>query len=633
MDLTRGLLAVLRGCHLMALASLFGTLVSLALVAPTGLGEAGAGATRARARLVRLAYWSNGVALLIGAAWLLLQGAIIAGTTSIGASLVALVTVLHTMQFGHVVLVRFGLLLIAFPLFGARSWRLAAALVLVGAALALQGGVGHAGAAGGSAGASLLLSEALHLLAAGAWLGGLVPLFLLVDALPPRAGAICCHNFTPVGMSAVLLIAGTALVQASQLIGGLGGLFGTLYGRTALLKVGVFAALLLLAAVNRLVLTDRLRDSGDAVGLRLLRLSLAVEAVLGMMVILLAAFLASDVPGTHETPIWPFSRQPSLELVFDPDGRGLLLDAALPILICGACILVGWFWRPAFWPSLAAFVITLVLSTGKVASLLTVEAYPTTFAASPTELANSSIVHGAALFAVHCAMCHGTNAQGDGPAAKSLPVLPADLTAPHFWAHTEGDLFWFISHGMAAPSGALAMPAFDGRLSTGDRWALIDFLKANNAGASMRTTGQWRQPTPLPQFDAICPDGSAINLDDLRGRAVRVIAGTEGSPPPETHEPNLATIVLARDGKLKPAGPACVTIEPTTWDAFAILLGLSPETLTGTQALADRNGWLRARWRPGDLADWTDPQTFTAVIRDIAAHPLAISGGGGHAHH
>jgi mono/diheme cytochrome c family protein len=31
-------------------------------------------------------------------------------------------------------------------------------------------------------------------------------------------------------------------------------------------------------------------------------------------------------------------------------------------------------------------------------------------------------------FATHCAVCHGTDAHGDGPAAKALRTPPADLT-------------------------------------------------------------------------------------------------------------------------------------------------------------------------------------------------------------
>jgi mono/diheme cytochrome c family protein len=228
-----------------------------------------------------------------------------------------------------------------------------------------------------------------------------------------------------------------------------------------------------------------------------------------------------------------------------------------PSLIAGVLVLAGRFWRPIFWPALAGLAVTLVFVVPSMASLLSVDAYPTTFVTSPTEFADSSIMHGASLFAANCTGCHGADAKGDGPAAKTLPVPPADLTAPHFWGHTDGDLFWYISHGLDAPSGAPAMPAFAGVLSSGDIWALIDFLKANNAGYSMRTAGSWSQPIQMPQFDAVCADGSAIDLDDLR-----------------------------------------------------------------------------ARWRPGDPGDWSNhPQALATVIRDIAAHPLAVAAGGGHAHH
>jgi len=634
MDAQAIILASLRGGHLLALASLFGTLVSLALVAPAGLREAGLAAAPARQSLVRLARWSDLLALLIGIGWLVLQSAVIAGATSIEATPAALVTVLRNTQFGHLVLLRLVLSLAAFPLLRARGWRLAAALVLTGAALAMQGGVGHAGATGGTVGEVLLVSEALHLLAAGAWLGGLLPLFLLVGALPPRAASTACQSFTPVGLCAVLLIACTAVVQAWQLIGGLGPLFGTAYGRTALLKLGLFLLLLVLAVVNRFVLTERLHRSGQPVTSRLQRTSLTVEAVLGALVILVAAFLASGTPATHETPIWPFSRQPSLELLSDPFGRILLLRTIAPSLITAALVVVGRFWRPILWPALAAFVVTLVFVVPNLVPLLTVDAYPTTFVTSPTEFAAGSIMHGQALFTAKCASCHGADARGDGPAAKSLPVPPSDLTAPHFWGHTEGDLYWYISHGIDAPSGAPAMPPFGTALSSGDIWALIDFLKAHNAGYSMRTTGRWSQPIQVPQFDAICTDGSAIDLDDLRGQVLHIIAASGGvSPPPAPAGVTVAAILLARDRSVKPVGTACVTVEQSAWDAFAMLLGVAPDSLAGTQVLADQNGWLRARWRPGDPGDWTDSRVLAAVIRDIASHPLAVAAGGGHAHH
>ena len=627
-------LASLRGAHLLVLASLVGTLVSLTLVAPAGLREAGAAGASARRTLVGLARCSDALALLIGLAWLYVESATIAGTVTIGDTLAAIMTVGRDTQFGHVVLLRFVLLLSALPLLGKRGWRLWAALLLSGAALAIQGGMGHAGSTPGGAGGVLLVSEGLHLLAAGAWLGGLLPLFLLVGSLPPRAAATSCENFTPVGLSAVLLIACTAVVQALQLIGGLGALFGTSYGRIALLKLGIFLLLLLFAIVNRVVLTGRLHDTGRPVTARLLRTSIAIEIVLGVLVIVVAAFLASNMPATHETPVWPFSRRPSLELLYDPDGRVLLTQAALPSAIAAVLVLAGRLWRFLFWPALAAFAITLVFVVPNLALLLSIEAYPTTFATSPTEFADSSITHGAALFSANCAICHGADGRGDGLSAKSLPVPPADLTAPHFWGHTEGDLYWFISHGMTAPDGTIAMPPFGGTLSSDKIWALIDYLKAHNAGYGMRTSGRWDHPIPLPQFDAICADGSAIDQDDLRNRVVHVIAATETVvPPPPPAGISVATVVLARDHKVKPAGSACVTVEPTTWDAFAILMGEPSDALAGFEALADQNGWLRRRWHPGDAPSWTDPQVLDRAIRRLAAHPLAIGADGVHAHH
>ena len=86
-------------------------------------------------------------------------------------------------------------------------------------------------------------------------------------------------------------------------------------------------------------------------------------------------------------------------------------------------------------------------------------AYPTSFYAPAEPYAAASIEHGARLYAGNCALCHGAGGKGDGPAAAALTVRPADLTEPHLFAHTEGDLFWWVSHGKA--NGV--MPGFDKR--------------------------------------------------------------------------------------------------------------------------------------------------------------------------
>src|ERR1700733_3566049 len=141
MDRSEVVLVLLRGCHLVALASLFGTLVSLTLVAPAGLLEAGNAATVARERLLRLAILSCGLALLTGVGWAMSQAAIIAGATSIGGMFQAVASVLPATRFGHAVLVRFALLLVVLTLLGRRLVWLA--MVLAGIALAMQGVMGH----------------------------------------------------------------------------------------------------------------------------------------------------------------------------------------------------------------------------------------------------------------------------------------------------------------------------------------------------------------------------------------------------------------------------------------------------------------------------------------------------------
>ena len=89
------------------------------------------------------------------------------------------------------------------------------------------------------------------------------------------------------------------------------------------------------------------------------------------------------------------------------------------------CLVLGWVaMRPAIMP-----------------------AYPTTFFAPAEPYASPSVERGAHLYVENCALCHGAGGKGDGPAAAPLTVRPADLTAPHLFAHTDGDLFWWVSRG------------------------------------------------------------------------------------------------------------------------------------------------------------------------------------------
>jgi putative copper export protein/mono/diheme cytochrome c family protein len=620
MTATAIIATTLRGVHVTALVSLFGTLLFITVLADD---------VRLLRVLRRVARISAVCALLAGLAWLIVESSLIAGADSVAATLRAAPVVAFQTHYGRWFVVRCALLAVVVVLPFGRRAALVIALALAGVVLALQPLLGHAGAIGGVGGAELIASETLHLLAAGAWLGGLLPLFIAVRMLPHEGAATACRGFTPIGLAAVLLLAGTAVVQVVELMGGLPGLFGTSYGHVALVKLALFFVLLSLAGLNRLVLTERLARDPSGAAQWHMSLSILCEAVLGVAVIVAAGLLASLTPGTHEQPVWPFPWRPSMAAFEDPSlRRGLILalvTAGIGIVAAVAGLIWRRFRREAFFSGL----VILVLALSELNPLF-IEAYPTSFFTSPTEFAATAIVHGAKLFVANCAICHGLDARGDGMAAKSLPVPPADLTAEHLWMHNDGELYWYVAHGAHTSSGGAAMPGFEGTLSSEAIWDLIDYLHAHNAGESMRLTRKWSHPLPVPQFDAVCPNGREVDLDDLRGKVLRIVADSDE----EQSEPNVdaSTIFLVRHHTAKANRAACVNAEPEAWVAFAIILGRSPDDLAGWTMLADQNAWLRAAWHPGEADDWNDPRVLTAVIRNIMTHPLVIVGASGHVH-
>lgn len=489
---------LVRGVHVAALLSLFGTLIFVAVMAE-GLRDA----ARLRGILHRLIRVSAACALLAGVAWLAMESAVIAGADNVSTTMQALPVVALRTQYGQWFVLRCVLLIVLLVMPLSRRVGFVAAILLAGIALAVQPLLGHAGAMGGNVGRELIASEIVHLAAAGAWLGGLLPLFIAVSFLPHEDAARMCCNFTPIGLSAVLLLAGTAVVQVATLMGGLPGLFGTAYGHVALVKLGLFVLLLTLAAINRLVLTERMAQGGSRSHMRV---SIAGEMALGALVVIVAAFLSSLTPGTHEEPVWPFPWRPSLSAFDEPLLRRELVGALAALGVAVLVATVGVVWRRVRWLALAAALVILFLAIPHF-DLLLVQAYPTRFFISPTEFAATAIAHGARLFATNCTTCHGVDARGNGPVAKSLPVPPADLTAEHLWGHSDGDLYWFISHGFPAPDGSFSMPAFGSALSSEAIWDLIDYLHARNAGESLSRAGKWLHPLQVLQFDAECADG------------------------------------------------------------------------------------------------------------------------------
>jgi len=631
-------LTAVRGVQLAASLAAFGVAVFWSVVAAPVLRAADVTARRRfEARSRRLFRAAVGLALAAGAVWLVGEAAYISEAASLADTADAVWPVLTDTRFGHILGARLLLLGFAWPALGdgARGWRRAVAAGAAGLAIALQPWSAHAAAAGGTDRTILLAAECLHLLAAGAWLGALPALFMLVGVLPPDPCVRALHRFSPLGLFCVTVIAATALAQGWLQIGGLPGLLGTDYGRVALAKLVLFLAMLWLAAANRFRHAPALRRRSDADTKRRLRRSIFIETALGLAVVFAAALLANLPPALHEQPVWPFARQLNLAILgdpdFGPDVRTHLLGLGAAVLVAVVGLLWGLFWRRVRWPAL---IVAAAIGAWAVSplDLLFVQAYPTSFYRSPTGFAANSIAQGAALFPVHCSGCHGAVGRGDGPDAKSLPIPPADLTAAHLWYHSDGELFWWLSHGMTAPRGGLAMPGFADSLSEDERWALIDYLHAHNAGMTMAATGRWDHPVLAPDITATCADGRKIGVADL-GQVVRLVGGDGNDMGPAAAKASLTTILLTRDGQARPAGDGCVSRDAAAWTAYAIVGGVDADGLAGTQFLVDPQGWLRARWRPGDPPGWTDPTQLPAEIEQLLGQPIAMDAGRGRAHH
>lgn len=96
---------------------------------------------------------------------------------------------------------------------------------------------------------------------------------------------------------------------------------------------------------------------------------------------------------------------------------------------------------------------------------------------------------GAQLYAVNCAVCHGTEGRGDGRMAalwstQQGAVPPADLTSTLVVGRTDGELYWILTNGFTSPENQVAfpggltnMPAFGKLLTPEERWALVAYIR------------------------------------------------------------------------------------------------------------------------------------------------------------
>jgi putative copper resistance protein D len=513
--------------------------------------------------------------------------------------------------------------------------------------------------------------NAVHLVCVGLWLGALPPLALLCAAACREDGAdarpfavLAARRFSAWALVVMLAIMGTGIWNTWYEAGDPGALFGTRYGWLVLLKVALLIPVLALAVGNRIRFLPRLGGDAVAVGrpaMHGLARFIGLEALLGVVILVVGVMLAVTPPGRHETPVWPFSFRLAPGVTWSLPGVKTQVFIGAQIILVGILALIAGYlvrrWRPLL---LAGAALALVAGFQQALPPISVDAYPTTYLRPAVPYTAASVAHGQILFAASCASCHGSTGHGDGPAAAGLLKRPADLTAAHTNDHTAGDMFWWLTHGFGP-----AMPGFGDQLSVEDRWDVINFVRALSAAEQARTLTYVAEPdrprlTAPDFFFATGPAQSSLKA--YRGRQpVLLVLFTLPHSLPRLHQLarsygglqafNAAVIAVPMDEAkqvLSRLGPTPAVFFPVATEGAADIVAtyglfrrartpegalVDPPLPPHMEFLIDRSGYLRARWIPGGpRSGWADLKVLLAEIQALNQESAAAAPAEEHVH-
>jgi putative copper resistance protein D len=239
-----------------------------------------------------------------------------------------------------------------------------------------------------------------------------------------------------------------------------------------------------------------------------------------------------------------------------------------------------------------------------------------------------------------CAACHGAHGYGDGPATAGLTRKPADLARHHVGHHSDGTLYWWVTHGR----GAGAMPAFGEALDERQRWAAVNFLRLQSDAEAARALGPATKPElriPAPDFAMERGGGAQETLASLRGRrALLLVLYTLPDSAARLDTLAAAAGTLDGDGLEVAAFPLGEPARAGTIYALGDLDLAAVYSLFARPAadaetpprhlefLIDRWGYLRARW----IGEGAAPEQLAAMLRALAAEPKPPPPESGHHH-
>lgn len=267
--------------------------------------------------LRKVLFAAANVALFSGILWFVFAVANMSGTLEGVLDRETLSVVLGDTSFGKIwmarLIVTVVMIVVLWNGFDTKSGRNSSVIepLLAAALLISLAGMGHSQVEEGTAGAIHILSDAAHLLAAGAWLGGLIPLVFIFSTgrgdwevtLPTGLDQVLLR-FSGMGYLAVATLMGTGLVNGWYLVGSVTELLTTGYGQLLLVKLVCFAGMLSLAAINRFWLVPSMSRANADVGrsalIGRLRNHVIIEQSLGLLILSIVSVLGTIRPAVGQ---------------------------------------------------------------------------------------------------------------------------------------------------------------------------------------------------------------------------------------------------------------------------------------------------------------------------------------------
>jgi len=318
---------IMRAVHIGACLILLSLFAFEMLIATPALRQAGPSVLKdveaVRGQFRWLVVWSGFAAIGSGVAWFwFVLAQMTGGSLWEMPSMDSIDVAITRTQFGRLWEWRLGLILLfttAYFFHSKKWWSvLSKSLVsqCVGAIVAITllaslAWAGHAGATMGAQRSVHLTADAAHLVAAGVWPGGLLPLtFFLVRASRSNepslllAAVAITRRFSALSVFVVGALAATGLVNSYFLVGSLRALVTSAYGRLLMLKLSLFVIMIGFGARNLLCLKPRLTSTGERnaqqrVALPTLMRNVIVELCLGTLIVLIVGALGVAPPPGH----------------------------------------------------------------------------------------------------------------------------------------------------------------------------------------------------------------------------------------------------------------------------------------------------------------------------------------------